>query len=248
MTYDKNPIGAYLRRFAAYYYNLAHARGQGPVINYKFNAFPERAAVLDLERSKMDRIREPFWQTDTAVATTSWGFIEDQRYKSVDRLVDDLVDIVSKNGCLLLNIGPRADGVIPDREQEMLREIGAWLKVNGEAIYGSRPWKVYGEGPTGTTTGHLSEGKNKDFTAEGVRFTTRGTTLYAIALGWPAEGMLKVQSLGLKSGNHPGELGTITLLGHDGELKFERSEAALTIRLPREAPGHHAFVFKITPR
>ncbi len=122
---------------------------RGAIINYKFNAFPEQAAVLDLERSKMDQIREPFWQTDTAVSTNSWGYMRNQVYKPVNRLIDDLVDIVSKNGCLLLNIGPKPDGTIPEHEQEMLREIGRWLDVNGEAIYATTTVEAYGEGPDG---------------------------------------------------------------------------------------------------
>ena len=88
-------------------------------------------------------------QTDTSVSKNSWGYVKDQNYKTVDSIVDDLVDIVSKNGCLLLNIGPKPDGTIPEPEEQMLLEIGRWLKVNGEAVYGTRPWKVYGEGPTG---------------------------------------------------------------------------------------------------
>ncbi len=110
---DQQPFVGQLKRFTSYYYNHAAARGREAIINYKWNAFPEKAAVLDLERSKMDEIRHPFWQTDTAVSSSSWGYTENQKYKSPDRLVDDLVDIVSKNGCLLLNVGPRPDGTIP---------------------------------------------------------------------------------------------------------------------------------------
>jgi alpha-L-fucosidase len=112
-SYDQNPYAEHLKLFAAYYYNRMAQQDGSAIINYKFNAFPEKAAVLDLERSKMDRIREPFWQTDTAVSTNSWGYVKNHKYKPVNRLVDDLVDIVSKNGCLLLNIGPKPDGTIP---------------------------------------------------------------------------------------------------------------------------------------
>ena len=109
------------------------------VVNYKFTAMPENVAVLDLERARLAGMRDLFWQTDTSVGFTSWGFIENHRYKSVSLILTEFVDVISKKGCLLLNVGPRADGTIPEKEAEMLREIGAWLRVNGEAIYGSRP-------------------------------------------------------------------------------------------------------------
>jgi alpha-L-fucosidase len=212
------------------------------IINYKFKAFPEKAAVLDLERSKMDRIRRPFWQTDTAVSTNSWGYIKNHVYKPVNRLVDDLVDIVSKNGCLLLNIGPKPDGTIPEHEQQMLRAIGRWLDVNGQAIYGTRPWKQYGEGPTGTATGHLSEKKNKAFTAEDIRFTTKGDTLYAILLDWPEGNDLMIKSLRRDDGL---PIADVTLLGSDAPFVWERTDAGLQVRLPAQKPCEHAFVLKI---
>jgi alpha-L-fucosidase len=242
-SYDKNPFAEHLQLFAAYYYNRAAQNKGSAIINYKFNAFPEKAAVLDLERSKMDRIRRPFWQTDTAVSTNSWGYIKDHKYKPVNRLVDDLVDIVSKNGCLLLNIGPRADGTIPEHEQEMLREIGRWLSINGEAIYGTRPWTVYGEGPTGTATGHLSENKNKAFTARDIRFTTKDEAIYAIALDWPEDGKLGIAKLG--TGESDMQISSVQLLGSDARLSWERNDAGLRVTLPDKQPCDHAFVLKI---
>jgi alpha-L-fucosidase len=241
-SYDQNPYAEHLQLFTAYYYNRMAQQDGSAIINYKFNAFPEKAAVLDLERSKMDRIREPFWQTDTAVSTNSWGYVENHVYKPVNRLIDDLVDIVSKNGCLLLNIGPKPDGTIPEHEQQMLREIGRWLDVNGQAIYGTRPWKKYGEGPTGTATGHLSEKKNKAFTAEDIRFTTKDNTLYAIALDWPEGNDLVIKSLG---DNGDVTIGNVTLLGSDAPIKWERTNAGLQVHLPAEKPCEHAFVLKI---
>jgi alpha-L-fucosidase len=244
-AYDENPFAGHLQRFSAYYYNRAAEKGGSAIINYKFHAFPEKAAVLDLERSKMDKIRKPFWQTDTAVSTNSWGYVSNHKYKPVNRLVDDLVDIVSKNGCLLLNIGPRADGTIPEHEQEMLREIGRWLRVNGEAIYGSRHWKTFGEGPTGTATGHLSENKNKALTAEDIRFTTQGDTLYAIALDWPESGVVTIKTLKSGSELYPGKIAKIQLVGSDADLQWARTEEGLKITLPDEKPCDHAFVFRV---
>jgi alpha-L-fucosidase len=245
-AYDKNPYAGHLKRFAAYYYNRAAKANTSAIINYKFHAFPEKAAVLDLERSKMDEIREPFWQTDTAVSTNSWGYVSNHKYKPVNRLVDDLVDIVAKNGCLLLNIGPRADGTIPEHEQEMLLEIGGWLDVNGEAIYAAQHWKIYGEGPTGTATGHLSEKKNKAFTAEDIRFTTKDDALYAIALGWPEDGKVTIRTLKAGADLYPGEISKVQLLGSEAKLKWNRTADGLTIAVPAEKPCDHAIVFKIS--
>lgn len=241
-----NPFAPELQKYAAYYYNSLAKDGKTPaVINYKFNAFEENSAVLDLERSKMDAIREPFWQTDTSVSSNSWGYIEDHKYKPVDRLVDDLVDIVSKNGCMLLNVGPRADGTIPEHEQMMLLEIGDWLKVNGEGIYGTRPWSIYGEGPTGTAVGHLSEKKNKPFTAEDLRFTRNGNHLYVTLLDWPKSGQVSVKSLGKSSSHAPTEISAIHLLGSEESITFQHQDEALVVDLPDEKFGRFAHVLRL---
>ncbi|MEM8945344.1 MAG: alpha-L-fucosidase [Planctomycetota bacterium] len=243
-SHAENPFADYLQRFAAYYYNHALQRGGSAIINYKWNAFPESAAVLDLERSKMDEIRHPFWQTDTAVSSSSWGYTENQKYKTVDRLIDDLVDIVSKNGCLLLNVGPRSDGTIPEEDQRILREIGQWLAVNGEAIYGTRPWKTYGEGPTGTATGHLSESKNKPFTAKDFRFTKKGNALYAIGLAWPTE-PIEIASLARSTDKLGDEIAKVTLLGSDATIDWKHTATSLTIDLSSVAPQPNAYVLKV---
>ena len=138
----------YLQKFAAYYYNHGLEWDLGVAINYKNQTFPEEAAVLDVERGQLKDIRPLFWQTDTSVSKNSWGYVLNQDYKTAGSIICDLVDIVSKNGALLLNIGPRPDGTIPEQEQAILGEIGSWLSVNGEAIYDTRPWEVFGEGPT----------------------------------------------------------------------------------------------------
>jgi alpha-L-fucosidase len=234
----------YLRRFAAYYYNRGAQWNRGVAINHKYAAFPPGAAVFDIERGQVSDIFPRFWQNDTSVSKNSWGYVTNHDYKTVDSIVDDLVDVVSKNGALLLNIGPRPDGTIPEPEQQMLREIGAWLALNGEAIYGSRPWKVFGEGPTQVSEGAFTDAKRAAFTGEDIRFTTKGDTLYAIALAWPGE-RLTIKSLGTSAGLLGGKVSGVELLGHAGPLTWEQGEYGLTIALPEQPPYQHAFTFKI---
>ena len=244
--YDTNPFAGHLKRFAAYYYNQStrHSDSVG-VINYKWNAFHPNSAVLDKERSKMAKIRSPFWQTDTAVSMSSWGYTQNQKYKTPDRLVDDLIDIVSKNGCLLLNVGPRPDGTIPDEDCEILVAIGSWLKTHGEAIYGTRHWKTFGEGPTTVSTGHVSEWKDKPFTAEDLRFTTRGDVLYVIGLKWPKDKKVTIKTLASNSKLYGDEIKSISMLGSKAPLEWTRSDKGLLVELPDSKPSEFAYVLKV---
>jgi alpha-L-fucosidase len=235
----------YLQRFAAYYYNRGLEWGKGVAINHKFESFPEGAAVFDIERGQLKGIRPLFWQTDTAVSKNSWGYVEDQDYKTPESLIHDLADIVSKNGALLLNIGPRPDGTIPEPEQEILLEIGRWLEVNGEAIYGTRPWKVYGEGPTEVFEGPFQDTRRTGFTARDVRFTTKGDVLYAIVLGWPEDGEVVIQSLGTGQARYPMTIKQVGLLGSKEAVQWSRDEHGLKVKLPAERPHAAAFALKI---
>jgi alpha-L-fucosidase len=181
------------------------------------------------------------------VSKNSWFYKKDPDYKSVDSLVGDLVDIVSKNGVLLLNIGPKADGTIPPQEENILLEIGQWLAVNGEAIYGTRPWKVFGEGPTAVVGGSFKDTARRPFTGEDIRFTARGETLYAIALAWPENGRLTVKSLAAGSPLTKREIKKVELLGSKAKLNWTRNADGLTIQLPTQKPCQYAFAFKISP-
>jgi len=232
----------YLQKFAAYYYNQGEAWGKGVAVNYKYEAFPENTAVYDIERGQLGEINPRFWQTDTSVSLNSWGYVEKQRYRTVTSLVQDLVDIVSKNGALLLNIGPRPDGTIPEPEQEMLLDIGKWLEVNGEAVYGTRPWRVYGEGPTKVTDGYFADGKKKAFTPADIRFTTKDGALYAVLLAWPKKRVAHIDSLSFSDGN----VAEVTLLGAPKPLKFKQNDKGLRVNLPKEKPCDHAYALKIT--
>ena len=237
----------YLQKFAAFYYNRAAEWGLGVAINYKYGAMPDGVGVFDIERGQLAGIRPQFWQNDTSVSRNSWGYVEGQDYKDAGDLVLDLVDVVSKNGALLLNVGPKPDGTIPEPEQAMLRRIGAWLRTNGEAIYQTRPWRIFGEGPTEVTEGAFTDTKRQPFTGEDIRFTAKGDSLYAIALAWPGA-RLTIHSLGAGAGLWEGEIGTVRLLGHEGDLEWWRTADALVVMMPPEAQaaGEFAWTVEIT--
>jgi alpha-L-fucosidase len=241
---EQDTFQPYLKRFAAFYYNQAAKNGQQVVLFRKNNAFPEGTTVLDIERGQLDHIRPIHWQTDTSVSQKSWGYIQGDTYKSPESLVWQLVDIVSKNGSLLLNIGPKSDGTIPEQAQSILQHMGAWLKVNGEAIYSTRPWTTYGEGPTQVVAGSFNDTATKPYTAQDIRFTTKGKTLFAIALGWPADGHLTVHSLGETSNF---KVKSVSLLGTDAPIRFTQQADGLHLELPTQAPGNYAYSFKILP-
>ena len=172
----------YLKRFAAYYYNASLRAGFVPVIAYKHDSFLHGSALPDVERGQLADIQAAPWQTDMACALNSWCYTVGNEYRDAASIVCDMMDIVSKNGNLLLNVGPRADGTIGPEDRKILRGIGAFLKANGEAVYGTRPWRVCGEGPTKVQSGFFTDGVKKPFTPEDFRFTQKGAALYVTAL------------------------------------------------------------------
>ena len=239
---------SYLQKFAAYYYNRAAQWERGVVINHKYEAFPEGTAVFDVERGQLASIRPLFWQTDTAIAKNSWGYTLNQDYKTPASIIEDLVDIVSKNGTLLLNIGPRPDGTIPEPEEEILLSIGRWLIVNGEAIYGTRPWKIYGEGPTQIIDGAFTDTHRSPFTGQDIRFTTRGDTLYAILLARPENGTAIVKSLSTASGLFQRQIEKVELLGSQETLQWGLTADGLKVDLPAATTGGLAAALRISPK
>jgi alpha-L-fucosidase len=192
----------------------------------------------------MNEMAEHVWVTDSTIdAGSGWSHVKDIGYKSVERLVHNLVDRVSKNGYLLLNVGPRADGTIPEGAKDALEGMGKWLKVNGDAIFGTTPWLVAGEGPTKVKGGGMfNEDSEARMGARDIRYTTKGKAIYAICMGRPGD---EFTSKKLKL-LYEDEIKSIEMLGGESNLKWRRDDdEGLTITVPEKMPCEHAVTFKV---
>jgi alpha-L-fucosidase len=201
-------------------------------------AYREGMCVQDLERSKLEGIKPEPWQTDTSIGP--WFYERGARYDTPDAVIDMFVDIVSKNGNLLLNIPLKADGTLDAEEDALLAEMAKWVAVNGEAVFGTRPWIVYGEGPTSVKEGYSEEIKEV-FTSRDFRFTTKGKAIYATCLDWPGE-RITIKSLNVL---RPDEIRSVRMLGVDQDLEWTLDKEGLSAKRPEKKPCDHAFVFKI---
>jgi len=244
---------------AAHFYNSSiqlHGKNEAVMNNKMLNETQREAMTYDIERGKADHILPQPWQTDTCIGSWHYdaGIFKRHAYKSAASVVRMLADIVSKNGNLMLSVPLQRDGQPDADEIKIVSEIGAWMNVNGEAIYATRPWKIFGEGPSTVVEekGHFggqADVQKKPFTAEDIRFTQSkdGKTLYAIVLEIPKDGQVIVKSLASDSAHWAGKISTVRLVGGGwwNKLKFTRDENGLHVSLPKNFNGKTALALKI---
>ena len=233
-----NEVG---RSLIAHFYN-AGAAGHGgkPEVVYTCKQRSEGRWIEDLERGVMSGANPDPWQTDTSIG--DWYYNKNWKFRPVSWVIHMLADIVSKNGNLLLNVVQRPDGSLDPEVEAMLETMAGWMAVHGEAIYGTRPWLVHGEGPVRAKGGHF--GEDFSYSHRDIRFTTKGPALYAIALGWPEDGKLVVKSLAKPEGGGS-TVTAVSLLGHDGKVEWTQTAEGLVVTLPAAKTSDIACALKI---
>ena len=230
------------RSMIAHLYNTSvKNRGACDVV-YNCKQVSEGRWVEDLERGIMAGIDPYPWQTDTSIG--DWFYDRNYKFRPVSWVIQMLVDNVSKNGNLLLNVVQRPDGSLDAEVEKLLADLADWNAIHGEAIFGSRPWLVYGEGPKKAKKGAFNE--DYVYSAKDIRFTTKGPTLYAIALGVPKDGRIVVHSLAKPAGGSGNDIAAVSLLGYGGELKWKQTADGLEVTLPDATPNRYTVGLKIT--
>jgi len=234
----------------AHFYNTQSVKGsEVEVINKKSN-FDPGFGLRNFEKggNRPPRLDFP-WVDDLNIANRGWCYTEDIRYRTVNQIIDGFIDRVSRGGGLMLSISPMADGTIPEAQKEILKELGEWLRINGEGIYGSRKWRIETEGDTekflfdnGNKTLWNFEGKGS---ALDIRFTRKGNRLFAFLLDWPENGEALIRSLSSGTTVASGGIGDVSLMGFEGEIEWERDEEGLRINMPSEKISEYAIGFEI---
>jgi len=245
------PVSDVGLKIAAHLYNKSikeHGELRAVLNGKMLNENQRKAMVWDIERGQANDIQPLPWQTDTCIGGWHYdrGLYERNGYKTSKTVIQTLVDIVSKNGNLMLNIPVRGDGTIDEKERKIVEEIGAWMKANSESIYATRPWKIFGEGPaqepsSKLTSQNFNEGKGKPFTFEDIRFATKGDVFYATAMGWPADGKLIIKRLAKDSEYLPKEIQKVEWVPTKQSLTFERNESGLMVSLPEKTSDELTF-------
>ncbi|GGF76410.1 alpha-L-fucosidase [Wenyingzhuangia marina] len=240
------PISDAGLRIAAHLYNKSLGKNetvQTVVTGKILDEQQRKAMVWDIEKGQSNNIEPLPWQTDTCIGNWHYdrGVYNDKRYKSAKTVIHTLVDVVSKNGNLMLNIPVRGDGSIDELERKIVEEIGVWMKLNNKSIYGTRPWKIFGEGPqqesaAALTAQGFNEGKGKPYTFKDIRFAQKEDILYATVMAWPEDGKILIKSLGKESKYHPQKIKKIKLLSTGEKLKYKQHSDFLEVYFPNDQP------------
>ena len=229
----------YLPKLMAYYYNHAAASGRRAAVCGKLEDIAFGTGITEVERGGFADAKAFPWQTDTAVARNSWCYTTSLDYKSSREIIGTLIDVVSRNGNLLLNVGPAADGSIPEGDRRILTDVGEWLRVNGEAVYDSRVWRITGEGPTKDQEGAFSDGTEKTYTEQDIRFTTGHGAIYAFAMHYPKDGKLLIRSLPNRDTEYApryfGIIREVRILGKEDPVQFSRTDEGLLVQAEVES-------------
>lgn len=229
----KDEFRPYLKKFVAYYYNRGIEWGKEVCVFYKWGALFDGCGVFDVERGQIDGVSRELWQNDTAIAENSWGYTQGNKFKTPAQIIRNMIEVFSKNGCYMLNVGPKADGTICDEEKAVLLEIGKWLKINGEAVYGSQPFEVCPFEGKRSKNGSFKE--NKKFSKKDFCFTAKPGKIYIFPMGEKLSETLKINCL--RRSNEHGiryKINKIHILGENEELDYEQSEKLLKINLGKK--------------
>lgn len=229
----KKEFYPYMKKFLAYYYNRGIEWGKEVCVFYKYSSIFDGCAVYDVERGQIDGVARELWQNDTAIAKNSWGYTKNNQFKTPGEIIRNMIEVVSKNGCYMLNVGPKPDGTICDEEKNVLLEIGKWMKTNGEAIYGSYPYEVCATEGKKSKNGAFKE--NKKFSSKDFCFTAKKGKLYIFPMGNSLPKTLKIKSM--RFDNEHGiryDIKRICILGENKDLRFEQNKKHLQIELPEK--------------
>ncbi len=233
----------YMKKFLAYYYNRSREWGREVCVYYKSDAVMYNCAVFDRERGQISGVSPYIWQGETATAKNAWSYCVTNVYKKSEKIACNMLDVISKNGCFVLNIGPKADGTICEKEMSILRDMGEFTKKNEEAIWGTKPYKVAWEGKT-QKAGTAKE--NFKYSKEDFRFTYKNGVIYAFALIAKGRKTFKIKSLAQSRDMFNFEILNIELLGESSSVKYSLSEKYLELRLDKAVAHNMPVCFKIS--